>query len=346
MSHKRATLKDIANSLKVSITTVNRALKNHPDISPKLKEQILVLAEELHYRPNFFASSLRKRRSGIIGVIIPKVIHYFSSTVLSGIIKTSGDHCYQVIISESNNVLEREKLSLMNMINSGVDGVLIAVSNNTRDETHLMILEQEEIPFVFFDKVPDFINGPKVLTNDRKGALIATEHLIKQGYKRIAHIKGQKSSRNAMPRYQGYREALLKHGHDIDETIVVECLNASEEEGYQLGLKLMKTKIKPDAIFCVNDETAVGVLSCLRKLKIRVPEDVGVIGFSNTKASEYMQPSLSSIEQFGFDIGRTATEILLDLIAHNDETIITEFHNTVLEPKLIVRESSKKTGQS
>jgi len=123
MSHHRTTLKDIAETLNVSITTVTRALKNHPDISTKLKEQILFLAEELHYRPNFFASSLRKRRSGIIGVIIPKVIHYFSSTVLSGIIKTAGNHCYQVIISESNNELEREKLSLMNMINSGVDGV-------------------------------------------------------------------------------------------------------------------------------------------------------------------------------------------------------------------------------
>lgn len=343
MSHKRATLKDIAETLNVSITTVARALKNHPDISVKLKEQILFLAGELHYRPNFFASSLRKRHSGIIGVILPKVIHYFSSTLLSGIIKTAADHDYQVIISESNNDLEREKMSLMNMINSGMDGVLIAVSNNTKDESHLMILEQEEIPFVFFDKVPDFINGPKVLTNDRRGAFMATEHLIKQGYRRIAHIKGQQASRNAMPRYRGYREALLKYGYDIDETLVKECTSATEEEGYQFALQLMKLKNRPDAIFCVNDETAIGVLAGLRKLKISVPHEVGIVGFSNTKASVYMQPSLTSIEQFGFDIGKTATEILLDLVAHGDTHTAVPYKNTVLEPRLYVRESSKKS---
>ncbi|MBD0277196.1 MAG: LacI family DNA-binding transcriptional regulator [Flavisolibacter sp.] len=343
MNHKRTRLKDIAETLHVSITTVNRALKNHPDISTKLKEQILFLAEELHYRPNFFASSLRNRRSGIIGVILPKVIHYFSSTVLSGIIKTSGDHCYQVLISESNNELEREKLSLMNMINSGVDGVLIAVSNNTKDETHLMILEQEEIPFVFFDKVPDFVNGPKVLTNDRKGAFMATEHLIKQGYKRIAHIKGQQASRNALPRYKGYREALDKYGYDIDESLMKECTVATEEEGYDLAIQLLKLKNKPDAFFCVNDETAIGVLTALRKQKLKVPDQIGVVGFSNIKTSAYLQPTLTSIEQFGFDIGKTATEILLDLIANNTKVITTEYQNAVLDPKLIIRESSKRT---
>src|SRR5215216_3997558 len=298
MSHKKATLKDIAESLNVSITTVNRALKNHPDISTKLKEQIVFLAGELHYRPNYFASSLRKRRSGIIGVIIPRVIHYFSSTVLSGIIKASSDHGYQAIISESNNELEREKMNLLNMMNSGVDGVLIAVSNNTKDETHLSILEEENIPFVFFDKVPDFIDGPKVLTNDRNGAFIATEHLIKQGYSRIAHIKGQEASRNAMPRFNGYKEALEKYGYVFDSQLIRECTSATEEEGYQFALQFMKMKSRPDAIFCVNDETAIGVLAALRKLKISVPEEVGVVGFSNTKSSIYMQPSLSSIEQF------------------------------------------------
>ena len=342
MSHKKATLKDIADTLHVSITTVNRALKNHPDISTKLKDQILFLAEELHYRPNFFASSLRKRHSGIIGVIIPKVIHYFSSTVLSGIIKASSDHSYQVIISESNNDLETEKMSLLNMMNSGVDGVLIAVSNNTRDETHFDILEEENIPFVFFDKVPDHISGPKVLTDDKKGAFIATEHLIRQNYKRIAHIKGQEASRNAKPRFNGYKEALEKHNFEFDPQLIRECISATEEEGYQFALQLMKMKNSPDAIFCVNDETAIGVLAALRKNKIRLPEEVGVVGFSNTKASMYMQPSLTSIEQFGFNIGKTATEILLDLICNGNEGILLKEMNAILEPKLFIRESSKR----
>ena len=161
MSQKRTTLKDIADNLNVSITTVNRALKNHPDISPKLKEQILFLAQELHYRPNFFASSLRKKHSGMIGVIIPKIIHYFSSTVISGIIKACSAKGYQVIVSESGNELGREEMSLLNMINSGVDGMLIAISNNTKDEGHLVVMQEENIPFVFFDKVPITSTDPK-----------------------------------------------------------------------------------------------------------------------------------------------------------------------------------------
>lgn len=206
------TLNDIAEKLDVSITTVNRALKDHPDISKSLKEKVRFLAEQLHYRPNHFASSLRTNHSGLIGVLMPKIIHYFSSTVLSGIIKTSNAKTYQAIISETDNNVETEKASLLNMMNSGVDGVLIAVSNNTTNEDHFEALRRENIPLVFFDKVPDQINGPKVLTADKMGALLATEHLIEQGYRRIAHLKGQVASRNAVPRFTGYKNSTAKTG--------------------------------------------------------------------------------------------------------------------------------------
>lgn len=340
MGHKRTTLKDIAEKLDVSITTINRALKNHPDISVKLKEQVLFLAEQLHYRPNYFASSLRKNHSGLIGVLMPKIIHYFSSTLLSGIIKTSNEKNYQVIIGETDNNVETEKMSLINMMNSGVDGILIAVSNNTTNEDHFAALQNEDIPLVFFDKVPDHITGPKVLTNDAKGATIATEHLISQGYKKIAHIKGQSASRNAMPRFMGYKTALKKNGHAFNEKLVKECKVATEEEGFEFASQYMKMKNRPDAIFAVNDETAIGVIAALRKLNVRVPQDVGVVGFSNTKASMYMQPSLTSIEQFGFNIGKVATEVLIELITSKTEVTELMHRKTLLEPKLIIRESS------
>lgn len=340
MAHKRTTLKDIAEKLDVSITTINRALKNHPDISVKLKEQVLFLAEQLHYRPNYFASSLRKNHSGLIGVLMPKIIHYFSSTLLSGIIKTSNEKNYQVIIGETDNNVETEKISLVNMMNSGVDGILIAVSNNTTNEDHFAALQNEDIPLVFFDKVPDHITGPKVLTNDAKGASMATEHLIDEGYKKIAHIKGQSASRNAMPRFMGYKTALKKNSHAFNEKLVKECKVATEEEGYEFALQYMKMKSRPDAIFAVNDETAIGVIAALRKLNIRVPQDVGVVGFSNIKASTYMQPSLTSIEQFGFNIGKVATEVLIELITSKTEATELMHRKTLLEPKLIIRESS------
>ncbi|HKH59616.1 MAG TPA: LacI family DNA-binding transcriptional regulator [Flavitalea sp.] len=346
MNQKRTTLKDIAERLNVSITTVNRALKDHPDISKNLKEKVLFLAEQLHYRPNYFASSLRTNHSGLIGVIMPKIIHYFSSTVLSGIVKTSNRNNYQVIIGETDNNVETEKASLLNMMNSGVDGILIAVSNNTTNEDHFAAMQNENVPLVFFDKVPDHIDGPKVLTNDKKGAMLATEHLIKQGYRAIAHLKGQAASRNAVPRFMGYKSALEKHKISYNEKLIRQCLVASEEEGYELTMELMKMRRKPDAIFAINDETAIGALAALRSLKINVPQQVGVVGFSNIKAGMYLQPTLSSVEQFGSDIGKVATEILIDMI--NAGTVVTELmhRKTFVEPKLYVRESSLRNSIS
>ncbi len=341
MPRKKITLKDIATSLNTSITTVYRALNGHPDISKKLKEQILVMAEQLHYHPNYFASSLRKKKSGIIGVIIPKLTHYFSSTIISGIIKTAREKGSQVIICETRNQLDEEQKNLTLLINSGVDGILIAVSNSTTNEDHLIKLHEEGIPYVFFDKAPDHIIGPKVITNDYKGAYMATEHLIKQGYQRIAHIRGQAGSRNALPRFNGYRDALKKHGMQISDQYVRECKYATEEEGFKLVNDLLKMKNKPDAYFTVNDETATGALAALRKQQIRVPDEVGIVGFCNSTVGKFLDPTLSSIEQYGNDIGKLATDILMEMIASDvDEMIMNK--TMVVEPKLIIRASSKR----
>ena len=174
---------------------------------------------------------------------------------------------------------------------------------------------------------------------------MATEHLIKQGYRHIAHLKGQVASRNAAPRFMGYKTALQKHEISFNEKMISQCFFASEEEGYELTLELMKMRRKPDAIFAVNDETAIGALAALRTLKIKVPQQVGVIGFSNTKAGMYLQPTLSSVEQFGSDIGKVSTEILIDMI--NAGTGVTELmhRKTLLEPKLYIRESSLRTSK-
>ncbi len=341
MNRKRTTLKDIAESLNISTTTVYRALNGHPDISQKLKEQILFLAEQLHYHPNFFASSLRKKHSGMIGVVIPKIIHYFSSTILSGIIKTARERSYQVIICETHNQPDEEQKNISHLTNSGVDGILIAVSNGTTNEDHLIKLVEENIPFVFFDKVPDDINGPKVLTNDYKGAYLATEHLIKQGYKRIAHIKGQQGSRNSLPRFNAYKDALAKYKYEFCDQLLKECKSATEEEGYKFANDFLKMKNRPDAYFAVNDETAIGVIMALRKHNVKIPEEVGVVGFCNSKVAAYMHPSLSSVEQYGYDIGKLSTDILLDMIKNNvDEKLMSK--KVILEPKLVVRESSKR----
>jgi LacI family transcriptional regulator len=342
---KRTTLKDIAERLNVSVATISRALRNHPEISQRIKDQVNLLVESLHYRPNSFAVHLRKQHSGIIGVLIPKIVHHFSSTVISGIMAAAHEHKCQILISESGGSHQEEKENLWALINAGVDGLLVAISNHTTDETHFKEALNEGIPIVFFDKVPNDIKAIKVSTNDYKGAFDATEHLIQQGYKKIAHLRGQQGSRNALPRYNGYIDALKKYALPVHDSMVKVCTVCTEEEGYEYTLQMMAQKKKPDAFFCINDETAIGVLAALRHLKIKVPEEVGVVGFCDSKTALYTNPALTSVAQSGYDIGKIAIGMLLDSMAIAQEQNSIDEKICILEPTLIIRESTLKNGK-
>ena len=343
MTKKRTTLKDIAEKLGISVATVSRALKNHPEISQRIKDQVNLLVTSMNYRPNSFALHLKNQQSKMIGVILPKVVHYHSSTILKGIISKCHDLNYQVLICESGIDENSERENTSSLINTGIDGLLVSLSNNNFSEDFFGELHSEGLPMVFFDKVPTTISSHKVLTNDYTGAFIATEHLIKNNYKKIAHFKGQKGARNTQPRYNGYIAAIEKYKIDHNPNFIIECLNCNEEEGYKQTLELMKNEEKPDAIFCVNDEMAIGALSALRNMNIKVPEEVGVVGFSNSTASKYMYPALTSIEQSGEEIGKTAAALLIQTINH-DEKIGTTFVQNVIEPILIIRESSNRSN--
>ena len=339
---KKITLKDIAEKLNITVATVSRAMSNHPDISQRIKDQVKLLAETLNYRPNSFALHLRKQRSGMIGTILPKIIHYHSSTILSGVIQAAHDLKYQVMICESGSTPEEEKSNAWALLNAGVDGLLVSLSNNTFSESHFSDMQNEGIPIVFFDKVPNSFIASKVSTNDYTGAYIATEHLIEKGYKNIAHLKGQKGARNTLPRYKGYLDAIEKHHLQANPAFVYECTFCTEEEGYEVAIKMMKKRSKPDSFFCVNDETAIGVLAALRHLNIKVPEEVGVIGFCNLKAGSYMNPTLSTVDQAGIEIGKKAAAILIDMIEHRNDASGPDYKHTIIEPQLIIRESSAK----
>ena len=343
MTKKRTTLKDIAEKLGISVATVSRALKNHPEISQRIKDQVNLLVTSMNYRPNSFALHLKNQQSRMIGVILPKVVHYHSSTILKGIISKCHDLNYQVLICESGIDENSERENTSSLINTGIDGLLVSLSNNNFSEDFFGELHADGLPMVFFDKVPTTISSHKVLTNDYTGAFIATEHLIKNNYKNIAHFKGQKGARNTQPRFNGYLAAIEKYGIEYNPKFIVECLNCNEEEGYNQTITLMQNKERPDAIFCVNDEMAIGALSALRQLNIKVPEEVGVVGFSNSTASKYMYPALTSIEQSGEEIGKTAAELLIQTI-NNDEKIGSTFVQSVIEPILIIRASSNRNS--
>jgi LacI family transcriptional regulator len=337
-ANKKPTLKDIAEKLNITVATVSRALRNHPDISQKIKDQVKLIAESLHYRPNSFAVNLRKQSSGLIGIMLPKIVHYYSSTMIKGMVGEAQKHNYQIMICESGINEETEKENAWALLNSGVDGLLVSVSNNTFNETYFQDIQQEGYPIVFFDKVPISIPCNKISTDDFKGGYLATEHLIQQGYKKIAHFKGQAGARNTIPRLHGYLKALQDYSIQVNEQFIIDSIECREEEGYHKTLFLMQQKKKPDAIFCENDEMAIGTIAALRYLNVNIPHDFGVVGFCNMPVGNYMQPTLTSIAQSGDEIGAKAMAMLIDIIKNPGK--LNDNISLVTEPSLIIRNSS------
>jgi LacI family transcriptional regulator len=222
---------------------------------------------------------------------------------------------------------------------------LVSLCNDNFSEEYFGEIQSEGFPIVFFDKVPNTISANKVLTNDFVGAFTATEHLIQNGYKKIAHLKGQKGARNTSPRLLGYLKALEKYQLISEEDLIIECCKCTEDEGFATTLQLMQQTNLPDAIFCVNDELAIGALAALRKLNIAVPNQVGVVGFSNSTAGEYMFPSLTTLAQSGTEIGQKATEVLINCIKKDSALKLEDTYvQYIIEPTIIIRESSQKNA--
>lgn len=343
MKIEQATIKDIAKELNISISTVSRALKDYPGINSDTKRKVKEVAKKLNYRPNAIALSLRNSRSFTIGVIIPEVVHFFFSTVISGIEEVAFSRGYNVILTQTNEKLEREKSSINTMLSNQIDGFMISFSKETSDFAHFSKLLDQNYPIVFFDRVPDIDNAINVIVDDYQGAFDATTHLIKQGYKNIAHLAGPKNLKICIERERGYRDSLRSHGIPINENLILECEKGSPEDGKEITFDLFKKNedIKPDAIFANNDMVAVGSLMACRDMGMKVPEEMGIVGFSNWQICSIMEPTITSVYQPGFDIGVKATEILLDIIEKKIEPHQID-SPIVLKTELKVRKSSKR----
>lgn len=340
MKLEQATIKDIARELNVSSSTVSRALKDYPGISDETKRKVKELADKLNYRPNAIALSLRKSRSFTIGVIIPEVVHFFFSTVISGIEEVAFSRGYNVILTQTNEKLAREKSSVETMLSNQIDGFLVSFSKETKDFSHFSKLMDQGFPIVFFDRMPDIPKAINVTVDDFTGSYEATKHLISQGYKNIVHLAGPANLKISKERERGYREALLDSGIPINPAFIVECPQGTNEEAYQITLEIFREFTeKPDAFFANNDMAAVGAMMASKSLNLKVPEDIGVVGFSNWQFCSILDPSLSSVSQPGVKLGAKATELLLDIIEKkiNPEEID---HPLVLETELLVRKSS------
>lgn len=337
MRGSQVTIKDIARELKISPSTVSRALKDHPDISVKTKIAVNELARKYGYRPNPIALSLLQSKSNVIGVVIPEIVHFFFSSVISGIEEIAFDAGYNVMICQSNESYEREIEVIQAMSASRIDGLLISVSKNTYHFDHLKELENIGIPVVFFDRVCEDIDTHKVIIDDFQGAFQAVEHLISIGRKRIAHLSGPQNLLIGSRRLNGYLEALKKHNLLVDNNLILNC--DTYEKALECAPALFQLENPPDAVFAVNDLTAAGAMRAARKLGLQIPGDIAFVGFTNERISTLLEPPLTSVEQHGFEMGEEAMRLLLKRFSTNIEDFKAE--TKIITTSLVVRESTE-----
>ena len=340
MHKKQIKLSDLAEELGISTATVSRALKDYPDISAETKQKVIALANKWNYRPNSLAASLRNQETHIIGVIIPEVVNHFFAKVIKGIMEVAYEAGYRVMLCQSNEDYEKEVEDARALLSSRVDGVLASLANGTQQFDHFYDFIDSGKPVVFFDKTtPEIKNCSKVIIDDYKGAYQAVESLIQQGCKRIAHLQGPGNAFTFQSRLRGYVTALKDHDLQIDPDLILECPEFTMERGRKSAHTLALLGI--DGLFAVTDMLAIGAMIGFREKGVSIPEEVAIIGFSNWEMVEAVQPTLSSVSQPGYEMGRQATEILLREIkaSKNEEPIL---HETVtLDTELVLRASSR-----
>ncbi|WP_247235652.1 LacI family DNA-binding transcriptional regulator [Telluribacter sp. SYSU D00476] len=333
----QTTIIDIARTLGVSNSTVSRALHGHPDISPETRQLVLDTATQLDYQPNQLAYSLVKSLTNTIGIIVPEFFTPFFPNVIVGVQEVLSQAGYHLIIMQSSESYDTEVGNTKAMLANRVDGVIASLSLQTNNYEHFKALEKRGIPIVFFNRVCQELNGPKVVVNDFGGAFKAVEHLIQNGYRRIAHLGGPPNLVISQERLRGYTSALQKHGFDIHPELIIHSdLTAQKARIY--GQYLLDMETPPDAIFAVNDPTAIEILILAKSRGLRVPEDLGVVGFSDDPIAAHIGNGLTTVRQPTHLMGKITAEMILKLINEEEEQWVPEAK--VLETELIIRGSS------
>jgi len=340
MKFDTVTIKDIAKALNFSTSTVSRALRGSYEISAETKKLVLEYAEKINYRPNPIALSLKERRSQVLGVVVSEIANNFFSQAINGIESIAYNRGYHVVITQSHESKDREKVNIEHHASRAVDGLLISLSNETVDLTYLRELHDKGLPIVFFDRITDEIETHKVTANNYLGSFHATEHLVYQGFKKIAHITNSPSLSITRERLKGYSDALEKHHIPLNKSYIKYCSHGGMilEEIEDALDELFRQKVKPDAIFTASDRITTLCFGAVKKMKLK--KDIGFIGFTNTKVGELFDPPLTVIRQPAFEIGQTATELLIQMI--ESKRPVTEFSTKILETELIIRASSLK----
>ncbi|MEO6327715.1 MAG: LacI family DNA-binding transcriptional regulator [Ginsengibacter sp.] len=337
------TISDIAKALRTTPATVSRAINNHPSISFETKEAVRLIATKLNYKKNRLASSLRSGKSFVIGVIIPKIEINFFGSIVHGIESIANAHGYNILIYQSNESTEFEMKGLETFMTSQVDGIMASVAKETVDYSHYINVKNRGIPLVLFDRANSDCGIPSVVIDDFKGAFMATEHLIQQGYKRIAHVTGQQHVKIFNERLHGYKAALQKNMLPVIDELIFSG-NVSVDSGREAVSYFMNLKEKPDAIFAVEDFTALGIIEECKEKGIKIPAEMGVFGFACEMFGEHITPSLSTIDQQTVLMGEKAIKLLFEIMHHRHNGS-NDHSRMVIDPIPIFRNSSQRTFQ-
>lgn len=336
MSKPQITIKDIARELGVSASTVSRALKNNPDISQETRNLIHKYAKEHNYKPNALALNLRTSRSNTIGVIVPQLIHHFFSCVLSGIEETAAKAGYNILIAQSNEKYDQEVKIVHSFLAARVCGVITSLAKDTSNYDHYHELIENNIPIVFYDRICPNINTGRVVVDDYAGSFAAVEYMIQTGCKRIffysadAHLEISKNRRN------GYLDAMRKYKIPVDDSMIKLC--DTREHAIAITPDVLEKEDRPDGFFAINDETASGILYACKLMGFRVPEEISICGFTDGAIAQNTDPKLTTVEQHGEEVGKSAIHLLIDKI-ENEEA--NKNSNKIVRTNLVVRGTTK-----
>lgn len=332
-------MKDIAHDLGVSVVTVSKVLRNHSDISDKTRERVLKRMKELNYRPNLAARALVTGRTYIVGLVVPDLVHAFFAQVAKGLSTVLRRKGYSLIISSSEEDPELEQQEIDQMLGRRVDALIVASAQKSTESFRR--IEEHRTPYIMLDRRFDKLAASFVGVDDEAAGMIATEHLIANGCRLIAHIGGKDIS-TAVGRLSGYRKALAKHGLQTPPQYVV-CRAHGDDDGDVTGYKSMQSLLardpRPDGLFCYNDPTALGAMKAILDAGLRIPEDIAMVGCGNVRYSDFLRVPLTSVDQDSEAIGERAGKLVLSIM---ESKMQPKPKSVLLEPKLIVRQSSMR----
>ena len=338
---KPITQKDIAGALGLSASTISRVLNNVYGIGCETRKLVLDYIDQIEYYPNPIALKLKDRPSFSIGVVISEVANSYFSQVINGIESVAYERGYQVIITQTYESVQREITNIQQLTSQSIDGMLISLSSESQDTAHLKYLQEIGMPLVFFDRVPQDIESNKITVDNYKGAFKATEHLIRSGFRKIAHLTNSEKLLLTEERLGGYSDALVKHNIPFNPDYVFYCdySESVEKEIENIVNQLMNRREKPDAIFSAGDRLSVACMMAINRLGFRISEDVGFVGFTNIAEIDILKSPITTVSQPAFEIGKTAAEMLIEQI--ESKSSVVDFETIMFETELNIREPQK-----